>query len=588
MDDKITSRNEQVMNTALHPMYEWKTLPWRKLERQVFKLQKRIYQASQRGNMKAVHRLQRLLIRSWSAKCLAVRRVTQDNRGKKTAGVDGIKSLTPKQRLELVQRLRLTSLAQPTRRVWIPKPGKSTQRPLGIPTIADRALQTLVKQALEPEWEAKFEASSYGFRPGRSCHDAIQAIYKAIWQKPKYVLDADIAQCFDQINPSALLNKLNTSPTIRRQIRAWLKAGVMEGGQVFKTHTGTPQGGCISPLLANIALHGMEQYLHQLFPKSQIKVNGKKQQSPILVRYADDFVILHEDRSRVEQCQHYIADWLQELGLELSLEKTRICHTRYPENGKVGFDFLGFSIQQIPTGKNRSLKNGSGKRMGYFTLITPSRDSRKQHTRQLKQIIRTHKATAQSDLIGMLNPVIKGWANYYARVTSKRIFTKADSTLFQQLFAWAKRRHPLQGHRSIVQKYWQTIGRDQWVFSTHIGEKQVYLFDHAKTPVVRYNKVQGTRSPYDGDWLYWSIRLGKHPEIRQRVARLLKRQHGKCAECGLYFQMGDQWEIDHIIPKSQGGEDRDVNRQLLHQHCHDRKTAQDWAVKRCERQSPHH
>ena len=561
-------------------MYEWKTLPWRKLEQQVFKLQKRIYRASQRGDTRTVHRLQRLLMKSWSAKCLAVRRVTQDNRGKQTAGVDGIKALTPQQRLKLVQRLRLSQTAQPTRRVWIPKPGKQTQRPLGIPTLADRALQTLVKQALEPEWEAKFEASSYGFRPGRSCHDAIQAIYKAIWQKPKYVLDADIAQCFDRIDQTALLAKLAPPPTIRRQVRAWLKAGVMEGEQWFNTEAGAPQGGCISPLLANIALHGMEQHLQQLFPQHSKRVNGKSRlyQSPMLVRYADDFVILHEDREVIEQCQQSMTNWLQEMGLELSREKTRIGHTRYPENGEVGFDFLGFSIQQVPRGMNRSLKNGSGERLGYFTLITPSKDSRKKHSRQLKQIIRTHRATAQTDLIGMLNPVIKGWANYYARVTSKRIFSKADEVLFRQLCVWVKRRHPLQGIRSVIHQYWKTKGRDHWVFAAQKEDKQVYLFKHKQTPVMRYNKVQGTRSPYDGDWVYWSTRMGKHPEVRPRVARLLKRQQGKCAHCGLYFQLNDQWEIDHITPRVKGGQDRDDNRQLLHQHCHDRKTAQDWAA----------
>ena len=536
-------------------------------------------EASQRGDTKAVHRLQRLLMKSWSAKCLAVRRVSQDNRGKNTAGIDGIKSLKPKQRLALVQRLRLSQLAPPTRRTWIPKPGKQTQRSLGIPTLADRALQTLVKQALEPEWEAKFEASSYGFRPGRSCHDAIEAIYKAIQHKPKYVLDADIAQCFDRINHSALLDKLNTSPTIRRQIRAWLKAGVMEGEQLFETKAGMPQGGCISPLLANIALHGMEQHLHQQFPNYCPTINGKRQlrRTPKVVRYADDFVILHEDLNVIEQCQQSIRDWLQEMGLELSPEKTRIAHTRYSHNGRAGFDFLGFSIQQVPKGFHRSKKNNKGKRLGYYTLITPSKDSRKQHSRQLKRIIRTHKATAQADLIGMLNPVIKGWANYYARVISKRIFSKADSTLFQQLFAWAKRRHPLQGNRTIVSKYWKTIGGNRWVFSTHTRGHEVYLFDHAKTPVVRHNKVQNTRSPYDGDWFYWSTRLGKHPEIPKRVARLLKRQGGKCARCELYFRMGDRWEIDHCIPRAKGGKDRDNNRQLLHQHCHDEKTARDWA-----------
>lgn len=205
------------MNTEL-PMYKWNEIPWQKLERNVFKLQKRIYKASRRGDVKTVRRLQKLLTKSWAAKCLSVRRVTQDNQGKKTAGVDGVKSLTPKQRLTLVNQLKLSTKAAPTRRVWIPKPGKEEKRPLGIPTMYDRALQALVKLALEPEWEARFEPNSYGFRPGRSSHDAIQAIYIAIRQKHKYVLDADIAKCFDKINHEQLLKKLNTYPTLRRQI----------------------------------------------------------------------------------------------------------------------------------------------------------------------------------------------------------------------------------------------------------------------------------------------------------------------------------------------------------------------------------
>jgi RNA-directed DNA polymerase len=219
------------MDTVVQPMYEWNQIPWQKLERRVFKLQKRIYKASQRGDVKTIRRLQKLLMNSWSAKCIAVRRVTQDNQGKKTAGVDGVKSLTPKQRLNLIGEIKLGSKVRPTRRVWIPKPGKEEKRPLGIPTMKDRALQALVKLALEPEWEARFEPNSYGFRPGRSCQDAVQAIYDAIRYKAKYVLDADIAKCFDCIDHEALLEKLNTSPKTRRQIRSWLRAGVMDGKQ---------------------------------------------------------------------------------------------------------------------------------------------------------------------------------------------------------------------------------------------------------------------------------------------------------------------------------------------------------------------
>ncbi|MCA1995430.1 MAG: reverse transcriptase N-terminal domain-containing protein, partial [Coleofasciculus sp. S288] len=311
------------------PMVEWNQLNWRKLERVVFKLQKRIYKASQRGDVKTVRRLQKTLMRSWSAKCLAVRKVTQDNQGKRTAGVDGVKSLTPKQRQELVTKLRINRKAKPTRRVWIPKPGTMEKRPLGIPTMNDRALQALVKLALEPEWEARFEPNSYGFRPGRSIHDAIGAIFSAISKKANFVLDADIAKCFDRINHEALLEKLNTFPTIRRQVRAWLKSGVMDGNKLFPTEEGTPQGGVISPLLANIALHGMEELIRKVFPRKSYRVDGKKvsKRPPILIRYADDFVVVHEDIEIVQKCQQVIQTWLSNMGLELKPSKTRLCHT---------------------------------------------------------------------------------------------------------------------------------------------------------------------------------------------------------------------------------------------------------------------
>src|SRR6266545_149444 len=327
------------MSTTPASVYEWNDLPWKTIEQRVFKLQKRIYRASQRGDQPTVHKLQRLLMKSWSAKCVAVRKVTQDNQGKKTAGVDGVKALTPPQRQHLVQTLQLTEQALPTRRVWIPKPNSTEKRPLGIPTIRTRAEQTLVKLALEPEWEARFEPNSYGFRPGRSCHDAIAAIFTAIKHKAKYVLDADIAACFDRIDHAALLEKLRTFPALRRAIKRWLGAGVMDGGRLFPTDEGTPQGGAISPLLANVALHGLEAPLRASFPH---RFRGHSNWKPLVVRYADDFVVLHEDLAVIERAQQVANAWLAGMGLELKTSKTRIAHTFLEHGGRIGFDFLGF------------------------------------------------------------------------------------------------------------------------------------------------------------------------------------------------------------------------------------------------------
>ena len=556
-------------------MMEWNHIPWHKLDRKVFKLQKRIFKASSRGDVKAVGRLQKTLIKSWSARCLAVRKVTQENQGKRTAGVDGKKSLSPSQRLKLSSNLKISHNAQPTRRVWIPKPGKKEKRPLGIPTIHDRALQMLVKLALEPEWEAKFEPNSYGFRPGRSCHDAIGAIFSAIHKKPKFVLDADIAKCFDRINHKALIDKIDTYPSLRRQIKAWLKSGVIDNKLVVKTTEGTPQGGTISPLLANIALHGMEQRIRDAIPTKSKPFSRTK---PQVIRYADDLVILHSELEIVHKCQRVLEEWLKDMGLELKPSKTRLAHTLNKLGDEApGFDFLGFTIRQFPVGKCNSGKNQFGEKLGFKTIIKPSKESIQRHYDRVKEIIKSYKSSNQIGLICKLNPIIRGWSNYYSTVVSKVIFHRLDHLITMTLLAWGISRHPNKNKSWVVRKYWKTRGNSSWSFATQQEGLHSYfhLAQYKETPIIRHIKVKGNCSPYDGNLVYWSTRMGRHPEMPTRTATLLKSQKGKCKFCGLMFRDGDKLNTDHIIPTSKGGRDIHENLQLLHKHCHDKKSAID-------------
>ncbi len=554
---------------------EWNAINWRKVEKSVFKLQKRIYQASINGNARKLRKLQKTLLNSYYAKLLAVRRVSQDNQGKKTAGVDGVKSLTPKQRLILVQNLKLNDKSKPVRRVWIPKPGKDEKRPLGIPVMHDRAKQALVKAALEPEWEARFEPNSQGFRPGRSCHDAIEAIFNQIRYKSKFVLDADISKCYDRINHAKLLEKVNTFPKVRRQIRAWLKAGILDQGKTLFPKEGTPQGGICSPLLANIALHGMEKRIKEFAATWK---GGKKdnKKSLSLIRYADDFVIIHENLNVVVKCQEIIGEWLSHFGLELSEEKTRITHTlKEHENNKPGFDFLGFNIRQYPVGKRQSGKNPKGELLGFKTIIKPSKEKVKEHYEQLTEIINSHKAAKQQTLIVKLAPIIKGWANYYRTVCSQETFSKMNHLLYWKLKRWGDRRHPNKSQKWVTNKYWRTKENNNWVFGCVINGEEYTLPKHSETKIIRHTKVKSDVSFYNGDTNYWASRMGKHPGMKDSIAKLLKKQKGKCNFCGLTFKPEDQIERDHIVPQRAGGHKYKDNLQLLHKHCHDAKTKND-------------
>ncbi len=576
----------------------WDNINWLKVERYVFKQQKRIYAASRRGDVKQVRKLQKTLMRSWSNKVLSIRRVTQDNRGKKTAGVDGVKALSPKARLKLIGQLKLTGKSRPTRRVWIPKPGKDEKRPLGIPTIKDRALQALLKHALEPEWEAQFEPNSYGFRPGRSCHDAIKQIKNAINTKAKYVLDADIAKCFDKINHLALLQKLGYTGKIRQQIKAWLKSGVIDQKVFTATSEGTPQGGVLSPLLANVALHGMENMLMEFAktldvrrkdkPNSQISWQ-QKVKSLTFIRYADDFLLIHHDLNVVQRCRELISEWLKDMGLELKPSKTRIAHTLIPEQSEdriAGFEFLGYHIRQYQVGKYKSSIHPSTKeKLGFRTLIIPSKEACKKHQLKVKEVIEKHKYSHQAKLIVELNPIIRGWTNYYSfsDAQTARVFTKQDNLLFQKLRAWGH--HRTGDWYKAYRKYWNKVSNKVSFTTQNREENPLRLLSHAEfgSSSTEYVKVKGEVSPFNGNLIYWSTRMGRNPDMPTRKASLLKRQKGICSWCCLHFREGDLLEIDHNIPRALGGKDEYKNLQLLHGHCHDEKTALDMEFIRNQR-----
>ncbi len=581
-DSVVWDDYDMATDVSQVPDVEWRSLNWKNIERRVFKLQKLIYKASSRGEVSKMRKYQKLLTKSYYARLLAVRRVTQDNQGKKTAGVDGIRNLKPKQRFNLVKILEKTKKkTKPTRRVWIPKPGRDEKRPLGIPTMYDRAMQGLHKMALEPEWEAKFEPNSYGFRPGRSAHDAIAQIYSCINRKPKYVLDADIAKCFDRINHKALLEKIGNYHG-KKLIKEWLKAGVIDDSQFQEIEEGTPQGGVISPLLANIALHGMEEAIKEYALKEPLtkrtmaysdvkghhtrRVGGERERmdSLALIRYADDFVIMHQNLEVVLGARKVIEEWLKPICLELKQEKTRIAHTlNNHEKEKPGFDFLGFNIRQYEV--------HTSKKRGYKTLIKPSKKSVYTHYKKLQAVFDSHKSAPAISLISKLNPIIRGWSNYYSGVTSRIIFSSLDYKIWNRLWRWCSRRHPQKTGKWIKAKYFKLINNRKWVFNVN----GIELALHNSTEIKRHKKVNSDSSPYDGQTYYWAARRGKHPETSATVAKLIQKQKGKCAICGLHFQPEDKIEIDHLVPKAIGGKNEYKNLQLLHRHCHDIKTAKD-------------
>jgi RNA-directed DNA polymerase len=439
---------------------EWAQINWKKIQRYVFKLQKRIYRASESGNIKQLRRLQKTLTRSWFARLLAIAQVTQDDRGKKTAGIDGVKALKPSQRLKLAEKLTLKQKPLPARRIYISQSGIEAKKSLSIPARRDLALQTLIKLALEPEWNARFESNSYGFRTKRSACDVIKTLYTQVNHKSQYVLKVNISKGFDRIDPQQLLKKLNTYPTLTRLIKSWLKTGWLFQEKLT--------AGIISSLLGNIVLHGMEKRLEQ-FAKS---LQGYK---PKLIGHLEDFVILHPNREVIQKVQEISIDWFKAIGLEINESNTRISH------GNEGFDFLGFNVKQYPVGKHNSRKNLKGERVGFKTLIKPSQEKVNKYYQKIAETINKNKSASQTRLIAQLNPQIRAWTNYYSTIVSKDTFSKIDRLIWQALKKWCKRRHPNKSTQWVMKKYFKIIGNRKWVFS----DGEVHLITHSEQPIVR-------------------------------------------------------------------------------------------------------
>lgn len=524
---------------------QWKSINWNEAETYVNRLQVRIAKATQDKKWNTVKRLQYLLTHSYYAKALAVRKITT-NKGKNTSGVDKELWSTPASKMRGVLSLTDKNYkAKPLRRVFIEKKGKKAKRPLGIPCMYDRAMQALYALALDPVSEVTADTKSFGFRKGRSCQDACEYIFAALSRKvsAEWVLEGDIKGCFDHISHEWLIENIPMDKSVLKQ---FLKAGFVFENELFPTDDGTPQGGVISPILANMALDGMQEMLvnhFDLSAKGEISAFVHNKSKVNLVRYADDFIVTAATKETAEEAKGLIREFLKTRGLELSEEKTTITHIND------GFDMLGWTFRKF-----------KGK-----LIVKPSKKSIKNFVASLSEtILKRGKAWKQEVLIEKLNQQIRGWTNYHQSVCASEAFAHIDYILYELLWRWAKRRHPHKGRWWVSLNYWHRRGNRNWVFSTE--DKELLRVDHIS--IVRHTKVRIDANPYF-DTQYFLDRKFEHgmKRLSGRFKLIWKNQNGCCYHCGMPMEISDDREIFFKVPKSTGGKDEVPNMAYVHKHC---------------------
>ncbi len=548
----------------------WTDINWKTVKRNVRKLRQRIYRATQNCEWNKVKSLMKLMIRSYSNLLLSVRKVTQENQGKTTAGIDGQTAITPGQRAKLAREMsELTPWkASPTKRVYIPK-ANGNRRPLGIPTIKDRVLQGVVKNAYEPHFESNFEANSYGFRPGRNTHDAIEQCFLRLQKgRDTWVLDADIKGAFDNINHEFILKAVENLPG-KEMIKQWLKAGYIEAEMFHKTESGTPQGGVISPLLANIALDGLDEYLKKYIRiETTVRINKsgkqegkertdrKKVPKYGFIRYADDFLITAKAEEDIKAVVPIVEEWLKERGLTLNQEKTSITQIEQ------GVNFLGFNLRQY-----------KGK-----LLTKPQKEKVLAFLGKLRKLLKDNKTLPQEAIIAKLNQQLIGWGYYYRMGVSKEVFSYVDYMVYKMLWTWALRRHPTKGKNWVKNRYFRTLKGRQWIFATDVkdrrgNKKTVSLAKVADIPIIRHVKVKGTSSPDDPTLTkYWEQRQISAGKSRwdkgSKYYNVAENQKWKCPVCGENLFNGEKLHIHHITKVDDGGTDEETNLVHIHKTCH--------------------